>query len=80
MRITGGTNPLDATSVHPESYEVTETLIQHLGYSMDDLASGQLKGITKAAGDIKALAKELGVGTVTVTDLVKRTGKTSQRS
>lgn len=71
MRITGGTNPLDATSVHPESYEVTETLIQHLGYSMDDLASGQLKGITKAAGDIKALAKKLGVGTVTVTDLVK---------
>ena len=75
MRITGGTNPLDATSVHPESYEVTETLIQHLGYSMDDLASGQLKGITKAAGDIKALAKELGVGTVTVTDLVKELEK-----
>ena len=75
MRITGGTNPLDATSVHPESYEVTETLIQHLGYSMDDLASGQLKGITKAAGDIKALAKKLGVGTVTVTDLVKELEK-----
>ena len=75
MRITGGTNPLDATSVHPESYEVTETLIQHLGYSMDDLAFGQLKGITKAAGDIKALAKELGVGTVTVTDLVKELEK-----
>lgn len=75
MRITGGTNPLDATSVHPESYEVTETLIQHLGYSMDDLASGQLKGITKAASDIKALAKELGVGTVTVTDLVKELEK-----
>ena len=55
--------------------EVTETLIQHLGYSMDDLAFGQLKGITKAAGDIKALAKELGVGTVTVTDLVKELEK-----
>lgn len=75
MRISGGTNPLDATSVHPESYEITETLIQHLGYSMDDLASGQLKGITKAAGDIKSLAKELGVGTVTVTDLVKELEK-----
>lgn len=75
MRISGGTNPLDATSVHPESYEIAETLIQHLGYSMDDLASGQLKGITKAAGDIKALAKELGVGTVTVTDLVKELEK-----
>lgn len=75
MRITGGTNPLDATSVHPESYEIAETLIRHLGYSMDDLASGQLKGITKAAGDIKALAKELGVGTVTVTDLVKELEK-----
>lgn len=75
MRITGGTNPLDATSVHPESYEIAETLIRHLGYSMDDLASGQLKGITKAAGDIKALAKKLGVGTVTVTDLVKELEK-----
>lgn len=75
MRITGGTNPLDATSVHPESYEIAETLIRHLGYSMDDLASGQLKGITKAAGDIKALAKELGIGTVTVTDLVKELEK-----
>lgn len=75
MRISGGTNPLDATSVHPESYEITETLIRHLGYSMDDLASGQLKGITKAAGDIKSLAKELGVGTVTVTDLVKELEK-----
>ena len=75
MRISDGTNPLDATSVHPESYEIAETLIRHLGYSMDDLASGQLKGITKAAGDIKALAKELGVGTVTVTDLVKELEK-----
>ena len=75
MRITGGTNPLDATSVHPESYEIAETLIRHLGYSMDDLASGQLKGITKAAGDIKALAKKLSVGTVTVTDLVKELEK-----
>ena len=75
MRISGGTNPLDATSVHPESYEIAETLIRHLGYSIDDLASGQLKGITKAAGDIKALAKELGVGTVTVTDLVKELEK-----
>ena len=75
MRISGGTNPLDATSVHPESYEIAETLIRHLGYSMDDLASGQLKGITKAAGDIKSLAKELGVGTVTVTDLVKELEK-----
>ena len=75
MRISGGTNPLDATSVHPESYEIAETLIRHLGYSMDDLASGQLKGITKAAGDIKALAKELDVGTVTVTDLVKELEK-----
>ena len=75
MRISGGTNPLDATSVHPESSEIAETLIRHLGYSMDDLASGQLKGITKAAGDIKALAKELGVGTVTVTDLVKELEK-----
>lgn len=75
MRISGGTNPLDATSVHPESYKTAEALIKHLGYDTDALASGQLKGITKAAGDIRALAKELGVGVVTLTDIIKELEK-----
>ena len=75
MRISGGTNPLDATSVHPESYETAEALINHLGYDTGTLASGQLKGITKAAGDIRALAKELGVGVVTLTDIIKELEK-----
>lgn len=75
MRISGGTNPLDATSVHPESYKTAEALIKHLGYDTDALASGQLKGITKAAGDIRALAKELGIGVVTLTDIIKELEK-----
>ena len=37
MRITGGTNPLDATSVHPESYEATEKLLKKLGLTMEDV-------------------------------------------
>ena len=50
-------------------------MIKHLGYDTDALASGQLKGITKAAGDIRALAKELGVGVVTLTDIIKELEK-----
>ena len=43
MRINGGTNPLDMTSVHPESYEAVEALLQKLGYQAEDIVSGGLK-------------------------------------
>ena len=45
MRITGGSNPLDATSVHPESYAAAAQLLKKLGYSMEDITSGGLKGL-----------------------------------
>ncbi len=41
MRITGGSNPLDATSVHPESYEAASRLLEKLGYSAEDIAGRQ---------------------------------------
>ena len=47
MRITGGKNPLDATSVHPESYAAAEKLISSLGYTEEDIVKGGLKGIAK---------------------------------
>ena len=70
LRITGGKNPLDATSVHPESYEAAMRLITSLGYSAEDIKSGGLKGISRKAGRTKQMAEELGVGEWTLKDIV----------
>lgn len=75
MRITNGSDPLDATSVHPESYEIAHALIKHLGYSIEDLKSGSLKGISKAVSDINNLAKELDTGSITLTDILNELEK-----
>lgn len=75
MRITGGSNPLDATSVHPESYEIAKELIHHLGYQIENLMSGSLKGISKAVSDINSLAKELNTGAITLTDILNELEK-----
>ena len=74
MRITGGNQPLDATSVHPESYEVTKTLLTTLGYELEDVTKGTLDGIRKKA-NISKLSKELGVGELTLEDIVKELEK-----
>ncbi len=75
MRISGGSNPLDATSVHPESYDIATALLSHIGYTTDDIASGRLKDLSKAAGNIKKLAEELGTGTITLNDIIKELEK-----
>ena len=75
LRISGGKNPLDATSVHPESYGATEKLLEKLGYTAGDLKQGNLKGIAKKAQDIKKLSKELGIGEITLQDIVKELEK-----
>ncbi len=75
MRISGGTNPLDATSVHPESYDIAMKLIERLGYNIDELKSSSLKGISKAVSDINKLAEELNTGCVTLTDIIKELEK-----
>ena len=75
LRITGGNNPLDATSVHPESYEAAGKLIAKLGYTAEELKEGNLKGISKKASDYKKLSEELGVGEMTLADIVKELEK-----
>lgn len=75
MRITGGNNPLDATGVHPESYEATEKLLEKLGYTMEDVTNRNVVGISKKVSDYKALAEELGVGELTLADIVKELEK-----
>lgn len=75
MRITGGTNPLDATSVHPESYGAATELLKRLGYDSEMIGNGGAKGIAKKAGDVKKLAAELGVGEVTLRDIISELEK-----
>ena len=75
MRIQGGKNPLDGTSVHPESYEAAEKLLAKLGYSTEDIVGGKLSGLSKSIKDYKTLAEELGVGEMTLQDIVKELEK-----
>ena len=75
MRITDGKNPLDATSVHPESYDAAERLLEKTGYIPADIREGNLKGISKKITDMKKLAAELEVGELTLEDIVKELEK-----
>lgn len=75
MRISDGRNPLDATSVHPESYEAAKQLLQKLGYTVEDIKKGNLNGISKKVSDYKKLASELEVGEITLKDIVKELEK-----
>lgn len=75
MRITDGKNPLDATGVHPESYAATKELLTKLGYTLSDVSSRSVAGISKKISDYKTLASELGIGELTLRDIVKELEK-----
>lgn len=75
MRISGGDNPLDATSVHPESYEAAKKLLEVMGYDIDSISSGELIGLKSKIEDMSRLADELGIGTITLEDIVKELEK-----
>ncbi|MBE7718844.1 MAG: RNA-binding transcriptional accessory protein [Lacrimispora celerecrescens] len=75
MRIQGGKNPLDGTSVHPETYEAAKKLLEKLGYDLKELARGGLSGIGKKILDYKSLAAQLEIGEITLRDIVKELEK-----
>ena len=75
MRIQGGANPLDQTSVHPESYHAAELLLKKLGYSTADITDKKLDGLSEKIRDYKKLAGELEVGEITLRDIVKELEK-----
>lgn len=75
MRITGGDNPLDATSVHPESYEAAAKLLELLGYDMNSITSGELIGLRSKVKNIKEMSEKLGVGEITLEDIIKELEK-----
>lgn len=69
LRIQGGSQVLDNTSVHPESYEAAEKLLSLLGYTTEDIRGGGLKGIGRRIQDYKKLAVQVGIGEPTLRDI-----------
>ncbi len=75
LRVTGGNQPLDATGVHPETYKETLQLLDKLGYSREELSGEGFSGISEKITDYKALSEELGIGEITLRDIVKELEK-----
>lgn len=85
MRITDGKNPLDATSVHPESYGVAEAMMSKLGVDASAVRNGGDKDMEKKikaaypakslAKSIAAMAEDLGTGEMTLNDIIEEMKK-----
>ena len=75
LRIVGGKNPLDATSVHPESYAVATEVLKRAGVSADELKRGGVPDIEKRSGSVATLAGELGCGVLTLIDILNELKK-----
>lgn len=75
MRIQDGKNPLDATGVHPESYDAAEKLLRKQGYTPADITGHHLTGLSLTIKDYGKLAEELGTGEITLRDIVKELEK-----
>ena len=75
LRISGGKNPLDATSVHPESYEVATSVLERAGVKASELSRGGVPDIERRLGSISALASDLDCGTLTLIDIVNELKK-----
>ena len=75
LRINDGKEPLDMTSVHPESYTATKKLLESLGYSDSDITLSGLSGISKKISDFKKISDELEIGEITLRDIVKELEK-----
>ena len=77
MRITDSKNPLDNTSVHPESYDVCKKLLERIGYSLNDIKDKSISDIDSKieAIGIDKLSEELEVGVVTLKDIISEIKK-----
>lgn len=74
MRISDGDNPLDGTSVHPESYEAARELMKMLGLNPEDIKGGVM-GLSLLAKDRKGISSQLGIGDLTLDDIIKELEK-----
>lgn len=74
MRIRDGKEPLDNTSVHPESYKAAKSLLSIFGYTNEDVAGG-IKDIGNKVTNKKKIAEEIGTDEITLTDIIKEIEK-----
>lgn len=80
MRIADGSEPLDSTSVHPESYKAAEEMMEKIGISKEEIAGGGAKNIDekifraypakKPSESVKKMAEDLGIGEMTLSDII----------
>lgn len=75
LRIPGGEEPLDNTSVHPESYEAATKLLNDLGYTSESIRGGGLSSLNSQIKDEKGLAENLGIGEMTLHDIIEELEK-----
>ena len=75
LRIYQGDEPLDATGVHPESYEATKNLLSSLYLSSKDIEQGGIRDIRKMIKDKEKIAKEIGIGKITLNDILNELEK-----
>lgn len=75
LRIRDGKEPLDATGVHPESYDAAKTLIKKAGLDEQNANKGGIVGLSLVFKDYKQLSEELNVGEITLKDIVKELEK-----
>jgi len=72
LRVRDGSNPLDNTAVHPESYEAASLLLSECGFTLSDVSNGGAIGITEKTESIgiENISKSLGIGVPTLTDII----------
>ncbi|MCI9475309.1 MAG: RNA-binding transcriptional accessory protein [Emergencia sp.] len=80
MRIADGSEPLDSTSVHPESYKAAEEMMNKIGITKEEILSGGAKNIDekiweaypakKPSESVKKMAEDLGIGEMTLSDII----------
>ncbi len=75
LRLPEGTHVLDRTGVHPESYEAAIKLLDHLGYSLQDVKDRKLGALKDRISDMEPLAVQLGIGVPTLQDIIKELEK-----
>lgn len=75
LRIRQGENPLDATSVHPESYGAAEELLTRLGHKPEEISHGGIAKIAEEVRDLQKMAEELGLGRMTLEDILAELAK-----
>ena len=75
LRIGDGKNPLDATGVHPESYDATKKLLKRLDYTLSDVKERKVEGISKRSMTTKNSRKNWVWGEMTLQDIVKELEK-----